>query len=643
MTVPPSFPAEWLTTYDLHLLAEGTHLEAFEKLGAHPFTVDGATGTAFAVWAPNARGVSVIGDFNGWHNDAHPLRLRPEAGVWEGFVAGVYPGDLYKFAVLQSDGSTVQKADPFAFYSEQRPRSASIVWDLDRYAWGDSQWIEKRPAAQAREAPIAVYEVHLGSWARVPEEGDRWLTYRELAPRLAEYVRDLGYTHVELLPITEHPFDASWGYQPLGYFAPTSRFGTPDDFMAFVDTLHQAGIGVLLDWVPGHFPTDAHGLARFDGTYLYEHADPLLRDHPDWGTSTFNLGRREVANFLIASALFWIRRYHVDGLRVDAVASMLYRDYSRREGEWIPHPEGGRNDLDAVRFLQRFNETVYTQQPGVITVAEESTAWPLVSRPVSAGGLGFGFKWNMGWMHDTLEFMARDPVHRGHHLDNLTFGLLYAFNEDFVLVYSHDEVVHGKGSMLAKMPGDDWQKFANLRLLYGYQYGHPGKKLLFMGSEFGQWSEWNEAGSLEWDLLQYERHRGLQQWVRALNELYRTDPALYELDGEGEGFSWIDCTDSTHAVVSFLRKSKGGARAVLVVCNFTPVPREGYRIGSPLPGDWEVLLNSDETRWGGSGYSVPSGFQAGAHPMHGYPQSLDLTLPPLGLLVLQPVAQGDRG
>jgi 1,4-alpha-glucan branching enzyme len=413
--------------------------------------------------------------------------------------------------------------------------------------------------------------------------------------------------------------------------------------MFFVDTLHQAGVGVILDWVPGHFPTDAHGLSRFDGTYLYEHADPLLRDHPDWGTSTFNLGRREVANFLIASALFWLRQYHLDGLRVDAVASMLYRDYSRKDGQWIPHPEGGRNDLDAVRFLQRFNETVYAKQPGVMTIAEESTAWPLVSRPTSVGGLGFGFKWNMGWMHDTLEFMARDPVHRGHHLNNLTFGLLYAFSEDFVLVYSHDEVVHGKGSMLAKMPGDDWRKFANLRLLYGYQYAHPGKKLLFMGSEFGQWSEWAEAGALEWDLLQYDRHRGLQQWVRALNELYRAEPALYELDGEDEGFAWIDATDSANAVVSFLRKSKGNGRALLVVCNFTPVPRESYRIGTPLPGDWEVLLNSDEARWGGSGYAIPPRFQAGAHPVHGHPQSLDLTLPPLAILVLQPVSQGDRG
>ncbi|MEZ4552590.1 MAG: 1,4-alpha-glucan branching protein GlgB [Dehalococcoidia bacterium] len=635
-------PVRWLTDYDLHLLAEGTHLEAYDRLGAHPVTIEGDTGTVFAVWAPNARAVSVIGDFNGWQPDAHPLHLRPEAGIWEGFVAGVYPGDLYKFSVVQADGATMQKADPYAFFSEQRPRSASVVWDLDQYAWSDAAWVGHRATTHSREAPIAIYEVHLGSWMRLREEDHRWLTYREVAPRLAEYVSDLGYTHVELLPVTEHPFDASWGYQPLGFFAPTSRFGTPDDFMFFVDTLHQAGLGVILDWVPGHFPTDAHGLARFDGTYLYEHADPLLRDHPDWGTSTFNHGRREVSNFLIASALFWLRRYHIDGLRVDAVASMLYRDYSRKAGEWIPHPEGGRNDLDAVRFLQRFNETVYRYQPGIVTIAEESTAWPLVSRPTDVGGLGFGFKWNMGWMHDTLEFVARDPVHRGHHLNNLTFGLLYAFNEDFVLVYSHDEVVHGKGSMLAKMPGDDWQKFANLRLLYGYQYGHPGKKLLFMGSEFGQWSEWQESRDLDWDLLQYDRHRGLQQWVRALNDLYRSEPALYELDGEGEGFSWIDATDSAHAVVSFLRKSKGTTRAVLVVCNFTPVPRPGYRIGSPLPGDWEVLLNSDEPRWGGSGYPVAARFQAAAHPMHGHPQSIDLTLPPLGMLVLQPVSQGDR-
>jgi len=629
---------QWLTDYDLHLLAEGTHLDAFEKLGAHPTVEDGAQGTAFAVWAPNARAVSVIGDFNGWRADAHPLHLRPEAGIWEGFIAGVYAGDLYKFSVLQADGTPVQKADPYAFYSEQRPRSASVVWDLSSYAWGDQEWMRSRAARQSREAPITVYEVHLGSWARVPEEGNRWLTYRELAPRLAEYLRDLGYTHIELLPITEHPFDASWGYQSLGFFSPTSRYGTPDDFMHFIDTLHRAGIGVILDWVPGHFPKDAPGLARFDGPSLYAHADPLLREHPDWGTHTFNLGRREVGNFLLSSALFWLERYHIDGLRVDAVASMLYRDYSRKEGEWIPHPIGGRNDLDAINFLQRMNETVYGRHPDAITIAEESTAWPLVSRPTSVGGLGFGFKWNMGWMHDTLEFMARDPVYRGHHLNNLTFGLLYAFNENFVLVYSHDEVVHGKGSMLAKMPGDDWQKFANLRLLYGYQYGHPGKKLLFMGSEFGQWSEWNQASSLEWPLLEYDRHRGLQRWVRALNRLYRSEPALYELDCEGEGFSWIDATDVSNSVVSFIRKSKGQSNQVIVACNFTPVPREGYRIGCPLPGDWEVVLNSDETKWGGSGYTVPPRFQATAEPMHGYPQSLELTFPPLGILVLRPVA-----
>ena len=636
-------PGGWLTDYDLHLLAEGNHFEAFEKLGAHVAVQDGVRGTAFAVWAPNARAVSVIGDFNRWRTGTHPLRLRPEAGIWEGFVAGVKPGDLYKFSVLQADGATrVEKADPYAFYCEQRPRSASVVWDLTRHTWDDREWMQSRGRRQWREAPIAIYELHLGSWARVPEEDNRWLTYRELAPRLAAYAQDLGYTHVELLPITEHPFDASWGYQPLGFFAPTSRFGTPDDFMYFVDTLHQAGIGVIMDWVPAHFPSDAHGLARFDGTQLYEHADPKLRDHPDWGTYNFNLGRREVSNFLLASALFWLERYHIDGLRVDAVASMLYRDYSRKAGEWIPHPEGGRNDLDAIHFLQRMNETVYRRHPDAITIAEESTAWPLVSRPTSVGGLGFGYKWNMGWMHDTLEFMARDPVHRGHHLNNLTFGLLYAFNENFVLVYSHDEVVHGKRSMLAKMPGDDWQKFANLRLLYGYQYGHPGKKLLFMGSEFGQWGEWDHAASLEWHLLEYDRHKGLQRWVRALNELYRSEPALYELDGEGHGFSWIDCTDSVHAIVSFIRKSKDQARQVIVACNFTPVPRGRYRIGCPLPGDWEVVLNSDDAQWGGSAYPMAPRFTATVEPMHGYPQSLELTFPPLGILVLRPVSQPAR-
>jgi 1,4-alpha-glucan branching enzyme len=624
-----------LSDLDLHLLAEGTHLRAYDKLGAHLCTRFGVQGTTFAVWAPNARSVSVVGDFNAWDDAAHPLRLRREAGIWEGFVRGAGQGATYKYSVEHGDGRhRVQKADPFAFHAEVRPRSASVVWDIGGYEWGDGAWVRDRGKRQALDAAITTYEMHLGSWRR--GEGERWLTYAELAQQLPAYLSEMGYTHVEFMPVMEHPFDGSWGYQVTSYFAPTSRFGTPQEFMALVDALHQAGIGVILDWVPGHFPTDGHGLALFDGTHLYEHADWRLREHPEWGTFTFNHGRREVRNFLIANALFWLERYHIDGLRVDAVASMLYRDYARKAGQWLPNEHGGREDPGAIAFLRSLNEIVYREHPDSMMIAEESTAWPMVSRPVSGGGLGFGFKWNMGWMHDTLQFMAREPIHRRHHLNDLTFGLLYAYNENFVLPYSHDEVVHGKSSLLGKMPGDDWQRFANLRTLLGYMYGHPGKKLLFMGAELGQWSEWRFEHSLDWHLLQWGPHQGIQRWVRDLNHLVREEPALHEVDFEPGGFEWIDCSDTDNTVVSFVRHDRARKRPLLIVCNFTPVPRDDYRIGAPVATSWTVALNSDAGRYGGSGYPVPTAF-AGEHvPTHGRNDSVRLALPPLSTLVLRP-------
>ena len=511
-----------LTDYDLYLIAEGSHYQSYEKLGAHPRTIDGQAGVSFGVWAPNAQRVSVIGDFNSWNREATPMRLRPEAGVWECFVPNLGMGAQYKYFVeSRYEGYQVEKADPYGFAAEIRPQTASKVWDLERYQWNDQRWMSDRPSRRLHESPMSIYEVHLGSWARVPEENNRWLTYRELAHRLVEYVHEMGFTHVEFLPVTEHPFDGSWGYQTVGYFAPTSRFGTPDDFMYLMDALHQKGIGVILDWVPAHFPHDAHGLGYFDGTHLYEHADPRQGEQPDWDTFIFNFGRTEVRNFLITNALFWMQKYHVDALRVDAVAAMLYLDYGRREGDWIPNRYGGRENLEAIDFLRLLNEHVYESSPGVTVIAEESTSWPMVSRPTYVGGLGFGFKWNMGWMHDMLDYMSTDPLYRGYHHSLITFGLLYAFSENFVLPFSHDEVVYGKGSMIRKMPGDDWQKFANLRLLYGYMFGHPGKKLLFMGCEFGQWNEWNHDTSLDWHLLQSAPHSGLQRWVRDLNTFYR--------------------------------------------------------------------------------------------------------------------------
>ncbi len=628
-SVPTHHSTTLLTEDDLYLLNEGTHYRLYEKLGAHPVTVHGVAGTFFAVWAPNAQQVSVIGDFNGWEPSAHPLQPRGYSGVWEGFIPGVGKGDLYKYHITSRyHGYRAEKADPLAFYCEVPPRSASIVWDLD-YQWGDQEWMEKRWQRNALDAPMTIYEVHLGSWMRVPEEGYRPLTYRELAPRLAEYVERMGFTHVELLPIMEHPLYRSWGYQTTGYFAPTSRYGTPQDFMFLVDYLHQRGIGVILDWVPSHFPTDGHGLGLFDGTHLYEHADPRKGFHPDWKSYIFNYGRNEVRSFLMSSAHFWLDRYHVDGLRVDAVASMLYLDYSRQEGEWIPNQFGGRENLEAIDFLRRFNEEIYRTYPDVQTFAEESTAWPMVSRPTYLGGLGFGLKWDMGWMHDTLQYMSRDPIYRQYHHNELTFRMLYAFWENFVLPLSHDEVVHGKGSLLGKMPGDDWQKFANLRLLYGYMYAQAAKKLLFMGGEFGQWREWNHDESLDWHLLQYEPHAGLQRWVADLNRLYRSEPAMYELDFDWAGFEWIDCNDAASSTISLIRKGKTTDDIILVVANFTPVPRFNYRVGVPRDGFWKEVLNSDAREYWGSGLGNCGGMDAEAVPFHGRPYSLNLTLPPL--------------
>lgn len=631
-----SGPRQFLTDYDLHLWMEGNHLRSWEKMGAHIVEVDGTEGTRFAVWAPNAEYVSVLGDFNGWDTAANPLGNLGDSGIWEGFVPGVGNGALYKYWVKsQYNGYSSERTDPFGFACEIRPLTASVVWDLSGYAWGDGEWMADRGSRNGHRAPMSVYEVHLGSWMRAPDEGHRWLTYRELAPRLAEYVSEMGFTHVELLPVSEHPLDASWGYQTVGYFAPTSRFGSPQDFMFLVDTLHQHGIGVILDWVPAHFPRDGHGLGYFDGSHLFEHADPRKGEHRDWGTFIFNYGRREVANFLLSNALFWLEVYHIDGMRVDAVASMLYLDYSREEGEWIPNQYGGRENLEAIDFLKRFNELVYKEYPTAMTIAEESTAWPMVSKPTYLGGLGFGFKWNMGWMHDTLLYMSKDPVHRKYHHNNLTFSLLYAFHENFVLPFSHDEVVHGKGSMIGKMPGDDWQKFANLRLLYGYMFMHPGKKLLFMGSEFGQWSEWNHDESLDWHLLECLPHKGLQHWVKDLNTVLREDPSLHDLDFQPDGFRWIECHDSEQSILAFLRRGKRTKSVLVCVFNFTPVPRHGYGIGVPFQGHWKEVLNSDAEIYGGSGQGNFGGLSSVPTPSHGFSQSITLTLPPLGAVAFR--------
>ncbi|HTT36134.1 MAG TPA: 1,4-alpha-glucan branching protein GlgB [Burkholderiales bacterium] len=628
-----------LTEQDVYLFREGTLFRAFEKLGAHPCELDGVAGTRFCVWAPNAERVSVIGEFNGWRTDAAPLRARAdESGIWEGFLPGVGPGTLYKYHVVSRyRGFVTDKSDPFAFRTEVPPRTASVVADLV-YGWGDAQWIQDRRHANALDAPMSIYEVHLGSWRRVPEDGNRSLTYRELAHQLADYVKELGFTHVELLPVMEHPFYGSWGYQVTGFFAPTARYGSPQDFMYLVDHLHRTGIGVILDWVPSHFPSDGHGLCYFDGTYLYEHADPRQGYHPEWNSYIFNYGRAEVRGFLASSALFWLDKYHADALRVDAVASMLYLDYGRRAGEWIPNRFGGHENLEAVSFLKALNEAVYRDYSGVQTIAEESTAWPMVSRPAYLGGLGFGLKWNMGWMHDTLKYFSQDPIHRKYHHNQLTFSIWYAFSENFVLPLSHDEVVHGKGALIGKMPGDEWQQFANLRLLYGYMWGHPGKKLLFMGGEFGQKREWQHEESLEWHVLQYPLHAGLKDWVRDLNRFYRGEPALFELDFSPEGFEWIDCNDADNSVVSFLRKGHRHDDVVLVVCNFTPVLRESYAIGVPRGGYWRECLNSDATPYGGGGQGNLGGVEAAPVPSHGRQHSLKLRLPPLSALMLKPAS-----
>jgi 1,4-alpha-glucan branching enzyme len=620
---------------DLHLAAEGRHEQLYQPLGAHLRDVDGVTGVSFAVWAPNAASISVVGDFNGWDGRLHPMRSLGAAGIWELFIPGVLPDSRYKFEIRTRDRKLRLKADPFAFRTEVPPANASIVFESS-HEWGDAEWLEQRRSADALARPLSVYEVHLGSWRLNPLEGNRPLTYRELGEELAEYATDMGFTHVELLPVMEHPFAPSWGYQVTGYFAPTARFGDPDDFRALVDRMHQAGIGVILDWVPAHFPRDDWALARFDGTALYEHEDPRRGSHPDWGTLVFNFGRNEVRNFLLAGALYWLREFHVDGLRVDAVASMLYLDYSRKAGEWVPNQFGGNEDLDAVGFLKELNEVTHAREPGVLMVAEESTAWPGVSRPVYLGGLGFGLKWNMGWMHDTLEYFKRDPIYRRHHHHQLTFSLVYAFSENFVLPLSHDEVVHGKGSLLGKMPGDRWQRLANLRSLYAYMWAHPGKKLLFMGGELGQEGEWSSERSLDWHLLELPEHSGIQGLVRDLNRHYRAEPSLWEVDFEPAGFGWLEPNDASSNVVAFLRLGEGEARPIVCVCNFSPVSREAYRLGLPRGGRWAELLNTDSELYGGSGVGNLGAIAAEAKPWHDQPYSAELTLPPLGVLWLAP-------
>jgi 1,4-alpha-glucan branching enzyme len=627
-----------LTDFDVYLLSEGSHTRAFEKLGAHRISMGPANGIHFAVWAPNAERVSVVGDFNGWDGRVHPMRLIGPSGLWEIFVPNLHDGERYKYEIRSRYfGLILQKADPYAFYSEVPPRSASVVWNLRRHDWRDAEWMEARRRNNGwLDRPMSVYEVHLASWARIPEEGNRFLSYRELADRLVPYVKEMGYTHIELLPVAEHPFLGSWGYQVTGYFAPTSRYGPPEDFKWFVDECHRNGIAVLIDWVPGHFPKDAHGLARFDGTALYEHADPRQGEQPDWGTLVFNYGRNEVRNFLISNALFWFDEYHIDGLRVDAVASMLYLDYSRQEGEWIPNRYGGRENLDAVDFVRQLNGLTHEQYPGTITVAEESTAFPAVSRPLYLGGLGFTYKWNMGWMHDMLEYAGKDPIHRRYEHRHLTFSMLYAFSENFILPFSHDEVVHGKRSMLDRMPGDVWQKCANLRALYGYMYAHPGKKLLFMGGEFGQWREWSHDRSLDWHLLEEPAHVGIRRLVRDLNVVYQRERALHEVDFDPAGFQWIDCNDNENSVVSFIRRAKDPHDFLVVVLNFTPVPRYGYQVGVPASGLYREMINSDAEIYGGSNLGNAGAVQADQIQAHGHSFSLRLTLPPLSCLILKP-------
>jgi 1,4-alpha-glucan branching enzyme len=619
-----------LTDHDLYLFNEGSHVKLYERLGSHQRTIDGTDGVNFAVWAPDAEKVFVKGSFNGWNNQSHQLHPRGISGIWEGFVPHVRKGDIYKYHVVSRYHSyVVDKADPFAVHAETPPHTGSIVWDLD-YEWHDQQWMMQRHQRNSLNAPISIYEVHLGSWRRIPEQGNRFLSYREIAAPLAEYVTQMEFTHVEILPLTEHPFYGSWGYQTTGYFAPTSRYGTPQDLMYLIEYLHQHGIAVILDWVPSHFPTDDWALGYFDGTHLYEHSDPRKGIHKDWDSYVFNYGRHEIRSFLLSSGLFWLDHYHIDGLRVDAVASMLYLDYSRKEGEWIPNVFGGRENLDAIEFLRRFNAEVYKHHPDVQTIAEESTSWPMVSRPTYVGGLGFGLKWDMGWMHDTLQYVSQDPIFRKYHHNELTFRMLYAFHENFVLPLSHDEVVHGKGSLLGKMPGDLWQKFANLRLLFAYMYAQPAKKLLFMGGEFGQWAEWSHENSLEWHLLEYDSHRGVQQWVSDLNRAYRAERALHELDCDPTGFEWIDGSDSEQSMLSFMRKSRNADEVIVAVFNFTPIARHHYRVGVPLEGTWREILNSDSQAYGGEDFGNAGAAEAEHVPMHGKEFSLNLIVPPLG-------------
>ncbi len=633
---PYRFPPV-LSDFDLHLMGEGTHYKKYERMGAHLTEMEGVRGVAFAVWAPNARRVSVVGNFNHWDGRRHPMRVRGGTGIWELFIPGLAEDEVYKYEVKSHyNGYQMQKADPYGFFSELRPRTASVVHDLDRYEWGDQEWMAARAQRQGLDAPMAVYEVHLGSWMRGGEDGLELLGYRELAERLVEYLERTGFTHLELLPVMEHPLDQSWGYQTTGYFAPTSRHGKPEDLMYLIDLCHRHGIGVILDWVPAHFPTDAHGLAFFDGTHLYEHSDPRRGEHKDWGTHIFNFGRSEVRNFLWTSALFWLEKYHADGLRVDAVASMLYLDYSRQPGEWVPNQFGGNEDLEAIEFIKHFNVLTNEHHPGTLTIAEESTAWPAVSRPTYVGGLGFSLKWNMGWMHDTLLYFSKDPIHRKFHHNNLTFSLLYAFSENFVLPLSHDEVVHGKHSLIGKMPGDPWQQFANLRALYGLMYAHPGKKMLFMGGEFGQWIEWNADQSLDWHLLDYEPHRKLLELVCDLNGLYRAEPALHQVDFDWSGFEWINAYDSDNSVIAFLRRGREAGEHVVVACNLTPVPRPGYRIGVPEVCFYREILNTDAVEYGGGGILNAPGRQATTLPWQSQPYSVELTLPPLGVVILKP-------
>ncbi|HXX17310.1 MAG TPA: 1,4-alpha-glucan branching protein GlgB [Candidatus Eremiobacteraceae bacterium] len=625
-----------LTEFDLYLMGEGRHYDAYEKLGAHPKTVDGIDGVHFAVWAPNARRVSLVGDFNYWDGRVSPMRFRGSSGIWELFIPEIGEGATYKYEIVgQNDVVLPLKADPYAFAAELRPNTGSVVARIDKHPWQDSAWMEHRAHKNGLEQPITVYEVHLGSWRRCAERNNGWLTYRELADQLIPYVKDLGYSHIELLPIMEHPYDGSWGYQTLGYFAATSRYGSPTEFMEFVDRCHQAGIGVFLDWTPAHFPRDTHGLAFFDGTHLYEHEDPRQGSHPDWGTLVYNYGRNEVQNYLISNALFWLDKFHIDGLRVDAVASMLYLDYSRKAGEWVPNKYGGRENLDAIEFFKRLNEVAYQRFPGILTIAEESTAWPSVTRPTYLGGLGFGLKWNMGWMNDTLQYFSKDPVYRRYEHNKLTFSMLYAFTENFILPFSHDEVVHGKNSLLHKMPGDIWQQFANLRLLFAYQYAHPGKKLLFMGQEFAQRHEWSESVSLDWHLLEYESHRGIQNLVRDLNKTLLAEAALFQVDFDWQGFEWLDANDSDNSVFSFVRRGKNPDDMLLVVLNATPVVRYGYRIGVPRPGHFDEILNTDAFIYGGSNVGNLGGMNTSEHTWMGRSSSLVLTLPPLAAVFLK--------